>query len=200
MRKTERRYTEHEDEYIVAHYHSVLARDIAGHLNRSAASIRKRAAKLGKSKSLKRWTGAEDEVIRSGWRKRQLNEIAGELGRSFSETSSRAKKLGCSPWRIRKGTHSGRPIDGFVNGKPVYTHRAVVERSLGRSLKSSEIVHHIDWNKDNNAIGNLYVFKTRSTHRKTHCSFEQIVPVLLERGIIEFDINNGVYRICETNN
>ncbi len=200
MRETERRYTEQEDGYIVAYYNSALTRDIAEHLGRSVTSIRKRAAKLGQSKPLKRWTRADDEVIRSGWRKRQLKEIAEELGRGLSETSSRAKKLGCAPWRIRKGTHSGRPIDGFVNGKPVYTHRAVVERSIGRSLKSSEIVHHIDWNKNNNAIGNLYVFKTRSAHRKTHCSFEQIVPVLLERGIIEFDINNGVYRLCETNN
>lgn len=200
MRKAERRYTEQEDEYIVANYHTTLARDIANHLNRSITSIRKRAAKLGQTEPLKRWTRAEDEIIRAGWGKRQLDDVAGELNRCLSETSSRAKKLGCKPWRIRKGTHSGRPVDGFANGKPVYTHRAVVERSIGRKLKSSEIVHHIDCDKNNNDIRNLFVFKTRSAHRKAHCTLEQIVPILVERGIVEFDITKGVYKLCETNN
>jgi len=74
-----------------------------------------------------------------------------------------------------------------------------MERVLGRRLRSSEIVHHIDFDKLNNEPSNLYLFESRSEHRKAHCSFESIVPALVERGIIEFDCSEGVYRLCETN-
>ncbi|WP_367997716.1 HNH endonuclease [Alcaligenes sp. YSL9] len=159
--------------------------------------IRKRAGRLGLSVPLKRWTQEEDAVIRDSWGSRELASVAQQLGRSVSETASRAKRIGCVPWRKRKGTHAGRPIDGFVNGKPVYSHRTVVEKSLGRRLSSDEIVHHIDANKFNNSSANLYVFKSRAAHRKAHSSFESIIPALLERGIIVFDSDRGIYRLCE---
>lgn len=199
MRSTQRLFTEREDGYIRAHYHSTTARDIANNLERGIVQIRKRAAKLGLSRPLKRWTDEEDAVIRAGWGKRQLQSIAAELGRGFSETSSRAKKLECNPWRISSKRHSGRKIEGFRCGQPVYEHRAVVERSIGRKLRSDEIVHHVDANKDNNAIENLFVFTSRADHRRAHTSFESIIPILLERGIIKFNNIKGVYELCETN-
>ena len=199
MCSTPRRFTESEDGYIRAHYRSVPARDIALHLERSTQQVRKRAGKLGLAIPLKRWSEAEDGVVRAGWGSRLLADVAGELGRSVSETSARAKAIGCHPWRTRKGTHAGRPIDGFSNGKPVYSHRAVVEKRLGRRLGSDEIVHHIDGNKFNNASSNLYLFKSRAAHRKAHATLESIIPSLLELGIVEFDRRRGIYRLCEIN-
>lgn len=200
MRAARRLYSEDEDGFLRANYRSMPSGDIARHLGRGVVSVRKRAAKLGLSSPLKRWGSEEDEVIRSAWGNKRLAKVARELGRSVSEVSSRAKALGCSPWRIRKGTHAGRPIDGFKNGRPVYTHRAVVERRLGRRLSSDEIVHHIDADKTNNKSSNLYVFKSRAAHRKAHCTLESLVPLLLARGIVRFDVVNGVYELCETSN
>jgi hypothetical protein len=42
-----------------------------------------------------------------------------------------------------------------------------MEEHLGRSLQSSELVHHRDGNKENNAVSNLEVM-TQSEHTKVH--------------------------------
>jgi ribosomal protein S4E len=126
--------------------------------------------------------------------------VAKTLGRRISETSTRAKHLGFAKWRKnRKGTHGGRPIDGFESGRAIYTHRSVVERSIGRALRSDEIVHHIDFDKGNNTIENLFVFQSRGKHRSAHMSFERIVPELVKRNIIFFNTTNGTYELCEKN-
>lgn len=41
------------------------------------------------------------------------------------------------------------------NGGYVFEHRLVMARSLGRVLEDHETVHHIDGNKQNNALSNL---------------------------------------------
>lgn len=46
-------------------------------------------------------------------------------------------------------------------------HRLIMEEHLGRKLKSSEVIHHIDGNKLNNDISNLKVM-TRGEHSKLH--------------------------------
>ena len=40
-------------------------------------------------------------------------------------------------------------------------HRSVAELKLGRQLKSSEVVHHKDRNKQNNSFNNLQVFSSQ---------------------------------------
>ena len=44
-----------------------------------------------------------------------------------------------------------------VNGKTIRKHRLIMEQHLGRKLKSSEDVHHIDENGKNNELSNLEV-------------------------------------------
>ena len=43
-------------------------------------------------------------------------------------------------------------------------HRIVVEGYIGRYLLTTEDVHHIDGNKENNVIDNLMVFRSKSSH------------------------------------
>tara|TARA_R110000764_G_scaffold38462_1_gene85216 strand:+ start:392 stop:1117 length:726 start_codon:yes stop_codon:yes gene_type:complete len=46
----------------------------------------------------------------------------------------------------------------------VLEHRLVVSKSLGRPLTRQEVVHHIDGNKQNNAIENLELFQNNAEH------------------------------------
>ena len=54
------------------------------------------------------------------------------------------------------------------NGKQTPEHRIIMSQILGRDLKTSEIVHHIDKNRDNHDISNLMLFPTKEAHTKYH--------------------------------
>jgi hypothetical protein len=62
--------------------------------------------------------------------------------------------------------------DGYrricVGGRPVYEHRHVMERHLGRALRPGEIVHHRDGDRSNNLIGNLELLSSQSRHMRTY--------------------------------
>lgn len=50
----------------------------------------------------------------------------------------------------------------------ILEHRLVAERKIGRYLKKTEVVHHIDGNKTNNVEDNLIIFRTNSDHSRFH--------------------------------
>jgi hypothetical protein len=72
-------------------------------------------------------------------------------------------------------------------------HHLVIEDSLGRPLEKGEIVHHIDGNKLNNSIDNLYLCKSVAEHRQIHAQLENVAMQLVASGVITF--NDGVYRV-----
>ena len=49
-----------------------------------------------------------------------------------------------------------------------YEHRFIVEKSLKRPLKSTEIIHHLDYNKRNNIPTNLVVCPNDAYHFLLH--------------------------------
>lgn len=59
--------------------------------------------------------------------------------------------------------HPQSNIDGLVA-----EHRLVVEKHIGRFLTESEIVHHDDGIRSNNAIENLTLCESQSEHMKLH--------------------------------
>lgn len=52
----------------------------------------------------------------------------------------------------------------------VYEHRLVMEKELGRYLKSSEIVHHKNHDGQDNKPSNLEIFKDQGEHIRQHSS------------------------------
>lgn len=65
--------------------------------------------------------------------------------------------------RTKNGYIKKRKI--FCNSK--FEHREVAERILGRKLSDEEIVHHIDFIRDNNSPSNLCVMNKKN-HKHYH--------------------------------
>ena len=66
-----------------------------------------------------------------------------------------------------------------------YEHRFLIEKYLGRRLKSEEIVHHIDGNKLNNELSNLYIFP----NKQAHFAFELLIKLsIINRFILKSNI------------
>ena len=83
--------------------------------------------------------------------------------------------------------------------KCVAEHTLVMEEYLGRYLTKKERVHHINYNRLDNRIENLYLCKSSSFHiATTHKSFNDISKELFmeefNKGKIIFDKKEGIYR------
>jgi len=78
---------------------------------------------------------------------------------------SRKKKMCTECWKKRSET--ALSTDGYRINCMKKVHRTIMEEHIGRKLKSTEIIHHIDFNKLNNSIENLQIV-SRSEHNKIH--------------------------------
>ena len=86
-------------------------------------------------------------------------------------------KLGEKSNAWKGGRHIGHGYQIInINGKKRREHRLIMEKHLGRKLRSDEDVHHIDENRLNNNINNLEVM-TKSEHARYHMS--QGIPIKL---------------------
>lgn len=83
--------------------------------------------------------------------------------KDFQSKAGKAGKAGGATKIPLRGTGTKTYIKEFGR----HQHRVVMERHLGRKLKSNEIVHHIDKNKHNNDLKNLMVM-TQSEHCALH--------------------------------
>lgn len=205
-----RYWTAEEDAVVRQCSGAVSVRNVAERLGRSKRSVEARRRYLSVAGSIyAAWNDAEDEVLRAavreaagqGWSFSVSGSVAQRLGRSPGAVARRARKLGLflrSGVRSRSGKHSGRKIVGFRKGSPVFEHRHIMEQHIGRALRPDEHVHHIDCDKDNNAIGNLYLCTSISEHRSIHHQINNLTGEILRRGWIRFDRTEGVYQLCET--
>lgn len=77
-------------------------------------------------------------------------------------------------------------VDVYADGarKSVWVHREVMEEHLGRQLSPTEIVHHKDENKTNNAVDNLEI-TTQVAHGAHHAVRAPAILVCI-RCSIEF--------------
>jgi len=76
-------------------------------------------------------------------------------------------------------------------GGRMQEHIIIVEKSIGRFLTQKERVHHIDLNKLNNDINNLFLCNNSLHHWKIHQELYRIARELVKKKIIKF--KNGHY-------
>jgi hypothetical protein len=76
----------------------------------------------------------------------------------------------------------------------VFCHRKVMQEYLGRKLTDDEVVHHIDGDKLNNDIENLYL-TDKSKHAIAHDSAEKLCLELYKKGFVDFNKETGQYQL-----
>lgn len=88
-------------------------------------------------------------------------------GKYCSKSCSSSKHLNAASRHVRP--------DGYIEvchkGKRHLEHRLIMEKKIGRELKTNEHVHHLDGNKQNNNINNLFICSPKehsSRHIRKH--------------------------------
>lgn len=81
------------------------------------------------------------------------------------------------------------------NGKTKSVARVLLEEETGSELPKGSHVHHIDCDYTHNVVDNLWVFSGTSEHLKAHRSLDGCVKPLLEKNVIVFDGDNGIYSV-----
>lgn len=124
--------------------------------------------------------------------------------------SNKRTNLGRSPWNKgvkQKPKNLGSTYlssDGYPMvwvGRHNYSHgymplhRFLVCEREGRILSYQEKVHHIDGDKQNYRDENLYLCESMSHHRHIHAQLEEVSFSLIRAGLIEFDHNEGIYKL-----
>jgi len=99
----------------------------------------------------------------------------------------KGRRNNCGYTYIYHPNHPNAPPSGYIS-----EHRFIAEELVGRVLEIDEFVHHIDMDKTNNNLENLFISKQRG-HKIIHASFSRLCKTLIDRGIVYFDREDGVY-------
>lgn len=113
------------------------------------------------------WTKQEIKWLKENYEELGLLESIKVLGKSSSSILHKASRLKLKRRgegrKVRKRSYDGYEVVSEM-GERYFTHRRVMEVSLGRRLTSNEIVRHIDGDKTNNSLDNLKV-TSRAKHQ-----------------------------------
>lgn len=78
----------------------------------------------------------------------------------------------------------------------VKEHILIMEGVIGRPLKKEEHIHHIDFDKQNNEISNLWMTSSKK-HNVAQNSIFKLIKSLLKQEAIKFDTESGKYINCK---
>jgi ribosomal protein L37AE/L43A len=81
--------------------------------------------------------------------------------------------------------------------RSIREHVYVMELHLNRRLEKDDVVHHIDGDKTNNKLDNLFL-TTTAEHNKLHGCSEKLIFELVKKGIVIFNRETARYELHET--
>lgn len=126
---------------------------------------------------MKRWSELEIEALKMNYNGVYAKDLAIETGRSVRAIIQKAIKLGLKS-NLRDKGNSKNTYKGYISVKDphrldskktyILKHRFVMEKHIGRKLKKSEVVHHINGNIRNNNLNNLMLFPNQKAHTTFH--------------------------------
>lgn len=114
-------------------------------------------------------------------------EIRKDAGKNHHNWKGGRVIKGDGYYGIWSPNHSRADKQGYV-----YEHTLVAEEKYGRLPEKTEVVHHINLDKLDNSMDNLWLCGNKE-HIMCHRSIEKLIKPLLEKGIIGFD--NGKYYV-----
>jgi len=165
-----RKWSEKEIEFLVENYSKYPRQFFIEYFKCDLFELDTQRKKLGLRKfSQVKWHEKEIQFLKKYFPKYGGKWCAEKLGRrSFHATHKMAEKLGLKiDWKYNYTDAEGYIVLCHNRNKKILEHRYVMEQHLGRKLKPTELVHHIDGNKKNNDISNLEL-TTRKDHINTH--------------------------------
>lgn len=127
-----------------------------------------------------------------------------EAVNSTNDTYELCDKLSCSLYTImrrskefgieyKKNLHGKVRGDGYIGYTNKNNHRKIYENHFNLKLLPKQGLHHIDGDKLNNEIDNIFLTNSVSEHSKIHGSLQRIAFELFKEGLIGFDINTKEY-------
>ena len=161
-------------------------------LNRNYYSIRKKIVslrlKLTKEEILKVYSRMGEDR----WKNLSETEKNKFLKRAKTANFEYIKTLKKSLTGKKRITHQGYVVikdydhPNRNDQHEVFEHVKVMSDYLGRPIKDGEIIHHINMDKTDNKIGNLYLYPNNSEHKKAHMDVSKLMKQLLDDNIIIF--------------
>ena len=83
-------------------------------------------------------------------------------------------------------------LSKYQSKKRFYIHDLVAQTFIS-NYNTEKIIHHIDYDNQNNYVGNLYLC-TRKEHTELHNKTDRLIRELVKRNIVKF--KDGKYYIC----
>ena len=77
----------------------------------------------------------------------------------------------------------------------VYEHILIMEKHLGRIINKSEHIHHINFDRLDNRVENLWVTDNKG-HHLAERSIYKLIKEMLDKGILRFNREKGRYELC----
>jgi len=180
-------WTEKHDNFLRDNSNTMSLSDMANVLHRTIGATATRCSKL----KIKLYKSVFPDTIEKILSNTHIPAIvfAKELGISVTTINGILHD-----YNIERDISYVKPLIELKQSCKFRPYRRVMELSIKRRLLPNETIHHIDMNKQNNSIDNLYLC-SNSKHHIAHGTLNKAVSELMKRGIIKF--TDGEYVIVE---